>query len=137
MSEPIFVLNSAVNKHNHARCVVYEDRVILTTECTGGFFPVYDNAEREILFSEIEQVIISKGGVRLFAHHPNCIHFVVRGANRTVDSMFRDPRFNASDYIREGVFQLAPKTESELEEKLETARDIKRYIENARLLPVS
>ena len=131
MNEPIFVLNSEVNKRNRARCEVFEDRVVLTTECTGGFMPVYDNAEREILFSEIEEVIISKGGIKLFAHHPNCIHFKVHGASRTVDSMYRDRSFRASDYIDEGVFQLAPKSEAELEQKLDTAKEIKRYIENA------
>ena len=128
MSEPLYVLESSLNRRNHARCEVYEDRVVLTT-AAGGVFPVYENATRVIPIREIEQVVISKGGVRLIAHHPNCIHFVVRGSGRTVDQMYRDRSFHASDYIREGVHQFAPKTEAELEEKLETARAIKLYIE--------
>ncbi len=41
-----------------------------------------------------------------------------------------DRSFHASDYLGEGVFQLAPKTESELDEKILTAREIARYIED-------
>ena len=126
-----YVLTSSVNKRNHARCEVYEDRVVLTTECTGGLLPVYENASRTILFSEIDRVILSKGGIhRLITHHPNCIHFVVHGSKRNVDDMYRDPAFHASDYIGEGVFQLSPKSEPELDEKMDTAKAIKKLIED-------
>ncbi len=129
MSEPLYMLTGSVNKHNHNRCEVYEDRVVLSTVCDGGMFPVYENAAREIPFSDIERVVVSKGGVKLITHHPNCIHFVVRGSRRTVDQMYRDRSFHACDYIREGVHQLTPKSEAELDEKIEIARNIKRYIE--------
>ncbi len=127
--EPIYVMTSSVNKRNHARLEVYEDRVVISTECEGGLMPVYDNATCTILFSELEKVLISRGGVKFFAHHPNCLHFVVKGHTRTVDDMYRDRAFHASDYLAEGVFQFAPKTETELDEKVQTARDIVRYIE--------
>ncbi len=130
MEQPLYTLTSSVNRHNHARCEVYADRVVLSTACDGGLFPVYENAERVIPIADLEKVVVSRGGVRLFAHHPNCIHFVVRGARRTVDQMYRDRAFHASDYLGEGVFQLAPKSEAELEEKLGVARDIRRYIES-------
>lgn len=131
MDEPLYVLTGSVNKHNHARCEVYEDRVVLTNICDGGLFPVYENVTRVIPFREIERVVVSRGGVKLIAHHPNCIHFVVRGAHRSIDQMYRDRSFHASDYIHEGVHQLLPQSEAELDEKIQTARDIQRYIESA------
>ena len=129
MDEPIYVMKSEINKYNHASCEVYEDRIVLTNSCDGGLFPVYENTSRTIPLSDIEKVVISKGGIHLIMHHPNCIHFVVHGSTRTVDSMFRDRAFHASDYISEGVFQLSPKSETDLDARLDQAKEIKRFID--------
>ena len=126
--EPVFVMTSSINRRNHAKCEVYEDRVVLSTACDGGLMPVYENKSRTICFSELREVIVSKGGVKLITHHPNALHFVTKDSTRTVDSMYRDRGFHASDYLREGVFQLAPKSEAELEEKIQTAREIQRFV---------
>ncbi len=131
MEAPIYTLESSVNKRNRARCELYRDRVVIRTECDGGLMPIYENRSREIPLPEIRRVVISKGGVKLITHHPNCIHFVTKADSRTVDEMYRDRTFHANDYLDEGVFQLAPKSESELDEKLEIARKIKEYIEQA------
>ena len=127
--EPVFTLTSSINKKNHARCEVYEDRVILSTHCDGGWMPVYENRERTILFTELQKVIVSRGGVKIIAHHPNAIHFVVKGSTRNIDSLYRDRSIHASDYLQEGIFQLAPKTQEELEEKIQAAKEIQKYIQ--------
>lgn len=127
--EPLFVLTSALNRKNRARCEVYEDRVVLSTEGE-GFFPVYDVRTRVIPIGEIRRVAISVGGVRLLVHHPNCIHFVTEASARTADDLFRDTAFRSHQYIDEGVHQFSPKTEEELKEKLAVAEQIKAYIES-------
>lgn len=125
---PLFVLASALNRKNRARCEVYEDRVVLET-VGEGFFPVYDVRTRVIPLSEIRRVHISVGGVKLLVHHPNCIHFVTDESRRSVDDMFRDGAFRSHQYIDEGVHQLSPKSEEELKEKLAVAQQIKAFIE--------
>ncbi len=127
--EPLFVLTSAINRKNRARCEVYEDRVVLET-VGEGFFPVYDVKSRVIPIGEIRRVAISVGGVKLLVHHPNCIHFVTDASARTVDDMFRDSAFRSHQYIDEGVHQFSPKSEEELKEKLAVAERIKDYIES-------
>ena len=129
MDEELYRIEAHINRHNHAVCILYPDRVVLQNRCDGGLMPVFDNRERSIPLQEITGVVVSKGGVRLIVHHPNCIQFRTVQNKRTVDDLFRDRSFHSSEYIDEGVCQLAPKTEAELDEKLETARRIKAYIE--------
>ncbi|GEM_PF-2590360 len=132
MESPILVLEARYNRYNLAKCELYPDRVVLSTECTGGFFPVYENKTREIPFSEISRVIISNGGLGFFAHHPNAVHFVLKRHSRTLDEMFRDRRFSSASYIDEGVQQFCAKTQAELTEKIALAARIRDYIESHR-----
>ncbi len=129
METPLITLHAQYNKHNSSTCELYPDRVVLITRCTGGLLPVYANKTREIPLEEISRVIISNGGTGYFASHPNAIHFVVRGATRTLDDMFRDRRFTSASYIDEGVQQFCAKNQSDLAEKIGVAARIKDYIE--------
>ena len=130
--EPLFRLEAWNNRHNVAVCELYPDRVVLSTRCTGGLIPLYEDREREIPLASIRRVIISNGGIHFFVHHPNAIHFITDEQQRSLDSLFRDPKVSASDYIREGVQQLCPKNEQDLAAKIETAVRIKAYIEEKR-----
>ena len=130
MEEEICRIEAQINKKNRAACILYPDRVVIRNHCDGGLMPVFDNRERVIPLDRILSVVISKGGVRLLVHHPNCIQFRTDKNVRTVDELFRDRSFHTSEYIDEGVCQFAPRTEEELEQKLETARRIKEYIES-------
>ncbi len=132
MEAPLIVLKAEFNKYNRSRCELYPDRVVLTTECTGGFLPVYANKAREIPLSEISRVVISNGGLSYFARHPNAIRFIQRGHTRTLDELFRDRRFSSASYIDEGVQQFCAKTQAELTEKISAAARIRDYIENHR-----
>lgn len=129
MEEPILVLRAQYNKKNASKCELYADRVVLTTECTGGLMPIYANKTREIPLGEISRVVISTGGTGFFVHHPNAIHFITKNSRRTLDELFRDPRFHASQYIDEGVQQFCPASDTDLKEKIALAAQIKAYIE--------
>ena len=132
MEKPLIVLSAQYNKHNSSTCELYSDRVVLSTRCTGGFLPVYANKTREIPLEEISRVIISNGGTGFFVHHPNAVHFVVRGHKRTLDDMFRDRRFTSASYIDEGVQQFCPTSPQDLAEKIGIASRIKEYVDNWR-----
>ena len=127
----ICAFESRLNARNTASCTLYADRVVLRTN-GGGWNRVYNNKERVIPLHEIKRVVISRGGIRFFIHHPNCIHFVTAASRRTVDEMFRDPSFHACDYISDGVCQFSPKTQAELDEKIEIAVRMKAWIEEHR-----
>ncbi len=129
MEEPMIVLQAQYNRKNRSKCELYADRVVLTTECDGGLMPVYANKTREIPLEEISRVVISTGGTGFFVHHPNAIHFITKNSRRTLDELFRDPRFHASQYIDEGVQQFCPASQADLTEKLSLAARIKAYIE--------
>ena len=129
METPLITLEASYNKHNTSSCQLYPDRIVLTTQCTGGFLPVYENKTRTIPLDQVLRVVISNGGMRFFAHHPNAIHFITQESARSLDTLFRDRRFSSADYIDEGVQQFCPKTEAELTEKIGIATRIKEYIE--------
>ena len=131
MDTPLLVLEARYNRHNLSRCELYEDHILLTTACTGGILPVYANRTRVIPLSEIQKVVISQGGTGFFIHHPNAVHFVVRGSKRTLDDMFRDQHFHSADYIDEGVQQFCPTSADDLTEKTGIAMKMKEYIERA------
>ena len=132
MSEPLIVLEARYNKRNTSRCELYPDRVVLSTQCSGGLIPVYANKTRVIPIAEITRVVISNGGTGFFVHHPNAVHFVTKDSRRTLDEMFRDQRFTSADYIDEGVQQFCPQSAADLTEKIGLAAKIKAYIEAAR-----
>ena len=131
MNEPLIVLEARYNKRNSSRCELYPDRVVLSTQCTGGLVPVYGNRTRTIPLTEITKVVISNGGTGFFVHHPNAIHFMTRDSQRTLDELFRDARVTSADYIDEGVQQFCPQSAADLTEKIGLASQIKAYIEDA------
>lgn len=132
MNEPLIVLDARYNKRNTSRCELYQDRVVLSTSCTGGLMPIYGNKTRTIPIDDITQVVISNGGMGFFVHHPNAIHFMTRESRRTLDELFRDRRFGSADYIDEGVQQFCPQSAADLTEKIGLASQIKDYIEKAK-----
>lgn len=132
MNEPLIVLDARYNKRNTSRCELYQDRVVLSTRCTGGLMPIYGNKTRTIPIDDITQVVISNGGMGFFVHHPNAIHFMTRESRRTLDELFRDRRFGSADYIDEGVQQFCPQSAADLTEKIGLASQIKDYIEKAK-----
>ena len=131
MSEPLLVIKARYNKHNESMCALYEDRVELSTACTGGLIGVYDNRTRVIPIGDIVKVEISQGGMGFFIHQPNAVHFIVKGAARTLAQMFRDRSFTSRQYIDEGVQQFCPTSAQDLTEKAMTAYRMKSYIEAA------
>ncbi|MBQ9326358.1 MAG: hypothetical protein IJ246_11365 [Clostridia bacterium] len=129
MEEAVLTLHAQYNKRNMSECRVYSDRVEMETKCTGGLLPVYKNATRVIYFSEIVRVVISSSTTGFFAHHPNAIHFITGEGQRTLDTLFRDPKFLSRDYIDEGVQQFCAANAQDLTEKIALASRIKAYIE--------
>lgn len=59
----LFEIETQTNKHNKAKCVCYDDRIVLTAVHTGGFhffeFYSYSNEEKTIWIKDIEQFVIS------------------------------------------------------------------------------
>ena len=130
MGEPLFTISARYNKKNSSKCELYEDFVVLTTFCEGGWMPIYDNKTRKIPLSDIQRVVISTNSGGIFTHHPNAVHFVTRDCVRTLDDMFRDPKFTSADYIDQGVQQFCAQSKQDLAEKIGVAAQMKAYIEN-------
>ena len=129
-AKPLMVLRARYNRKNYSSCELFSDHLLLTTVCESRWMAVYENREREILFQDIERVVISSGGLGFFAKHPNAVHFIHKGSKRTLDEMLRDPKFTSADYILEGVQQFCPESQEELTEKIALASKMKDYIEH-------
>ncbi|MDY5730945.1 MAG: hypothetical protein SPL05_05350 [Eubacteriales bacterium] len=129
MKQKLFEIVAHYNAKNHAVCTLYEDHIVLATQSSARFFPVYDTVQRVIPLSDIERVEISVAGIKLFASKPNAIHFVCKGATRTLGQMYRDRAFPARNYIQEGVQQFCPNSEQDLQDKVYIAKKIKEHIE--------
>lgn len=64
----LFEIETQTNKHNKAKCVCYDDRIVLSTHHTGGFhlfeLYTYHNEEKTIWIKDIGQFVISGGAGR-------------------------------------------------------------------------
>lgn len=65
----MFEIETQTNKHNTAKCVCYDDRIVLSTVHAGGFhffeFYTYHNEEKTIWIKDIEQFVISGNTERI------------------------------------------------------------------------
>ena len=61
----LFEFETQTNKYNVAKCVCYDDRIVLSTHHTGGFhlfeFYTYHNEEKTIWIKDIERLFVSDG----------------------------------------------------------------------------
>ena len=129
METPLLVIQAEYNRYNSSRCELFPDRVVLSTRCTGGRWPVYRNTTREIPISDIERVEISVGGTGFFAHHPNAVHFITGRSNFDLDTIYRNRGFSSTFYIDEGVQQFCAASAADLVEKVGVASRMKAYID--------
>ena len=129
--DALFTLNNSLSKHNFATCECFEDRIVLTTQCTGGVSQYYTNRTRTIPIADISSVIVARSPSYFWSMQSGFayIQFHAKGSHEASPDDLCGERDNKGlkKLIDSGAMLI---TRQSKEEQLHIAHKIRDYIES-------
>ena len=129
--DALFTLENSLSKHNFATCECFEDRVVLSTLCTGGISHYYASRTRTIPISDISSVIVARSASNFWSMQSGFayIQFQVKdSAEASPDDLCKERDNKGLKKLIDSGAMLITKLDKETQ--LYVAHRIRDYIES-------